>query len=47
MDLYQMFAPVRDSLRDRTEDEINRAIDEAIAGARNYGPPAANVGAEE
>jgi hypothetical protein len=42
-----MFAPVRGGLGDRAEDEINHAIGEAIAGARNDGLPAANVGTEE
>jgi hypothetical protein len=42
-----MFAPVRGSLRDLAQDEINHAIDEAIAGVRNDGLPAANVGTEE
>ena len=30
MELYEQFAPVRRSLKGRTEAEINRAIDEAV-----------------
>ena len=33
-ELYEMFAPVRESLRDRQEAEVNRAIDQAVKGAR-------------
>ena len=34
-DLYDLFAPVRESLKDVPEDEINREIDEAIAEVRS------------
>ena len=33
-DLYEMFAPVRESLEGRSEDEINQAIDEAVEEVR-------------
>jgi len=33
-ELYQLFAPVRESLRGRTEEEVNEAIDEAIEKVR-------------
>ena len=33
-EIYQMFAPVRESLKDRPEEEINEAIDEALKEAR-------------
>ena len=33
-ELYQQFAPVRRSLKARTEEEVNRAIDEAVEETR-------------
>ncbi|MDI6858832.1 MAG: AbrB/MazE/SpoVT family DNA-binding domain-containing protein [Dehalococcoidia bacterium] len=33
-DLYKAFAPVRESLKGRSEDEVNEAIDEALREAR-------------
>ena len=36
--LYEQFAPVRKSLRGRTEEEINEAIDEAVKEARAETP---------
>ena len=33
-EIYQMFSPVRESLKDRSEEEINKAIDEALKEAR-------------
>jgi len=33
-ELYDLFAPVRESLKDYTEEEINDAIDEAVREAR-------------
>ena len=33
-ELYELFAPVRESLRDRSEGEVNEAIDEALKEAR-------------
>jgi AbrB family looped-hinge helix DNA binding protein len=33
-ELYELFAPVRESLRGRTEEEVNEAIDEATRKAR-------------
>jgi len=33
-ELYEMFAPVRESLGDRSEEEVNKAIDEALREAR-------------
>jgi AbrB family looped-hinge helix DNA binding protein len=33
-ELYEEFAPVRESLRGRTEQEVNQAIDEAVEEAR-------------
>jgi len=33
-ELYETFAPVRESLGDRSEDEVNKAIDEALREAR-------------
>lgn len=34
-ELYEQFAPVRTSLRGRTEEEINEAIDEAKRSTRS------------
>jgi AbrB family looped-hinge helix DNA binding protein len=33
-ELYQQFAPVRRSLKGRTEEEVNQAIDDAVEEAR-------------
>ena len=33
-ELYEQFAPVRRSLRGRTEEEVNEAIDDAVKEAR-------------
>lgn len=33
-ELYEMFVPVRESLKDRSEEEVNEAIDEALREAR-------------
>ena len=33
-ELYELFAPVRESLRDRSEGEVNEAIDQALKEAR-------------
>ena len=33
-ELYQQFAPVRRSLKGRTEEEINQAIEEAVEESR-------------
>ena len=33
-ELYEMFAPVRESLKDRSEEEVNEAIEEALREAR-------------
>jgi AbrB family looped-hinge helix DNA binding protein len=33
-ELYEMFTPVRESLTDRSEEEVNKAIDEALREAR-------------
>lgn len=34
-ELYDLFAPVRQALQDRSEEEINEAIDEAIKEVRS------------
>jgi AbrB family looped-hinge helix DNA binding protein len=34
-ELYEQFAPVRKSLRGRTEQEVNQAIDDAVKEARS------------
>ena len=34
-ELYEMFAPVREGLEDRSEGEINEAIDEAVHEVRS------------
>ncbi len=34
-ELYRQFAPVRESLRGATEEDINRAIDEALRKSRS------------
>ena len=33
-DLYELFAPVRERLKGRTEEEINQAVDEATREVR-------------
>lgn len=33
-EMYELFAPMRESLKDRSEEEINEAIDEALAAVR-------------
>jgi AbrB family looped-hinge helix DNA binding protein len=33
-DLYKMFSPVRESIRDMREDEVNAAIDQTLKAAR-------------
>ena len=33
-DLYELFAPVREALKDVPEEEINKAIDEAVEEVR-------------
>jgi hypothetical protein len=33
-EIYELFAPVRESLKDRSEEEINNAIDEALREVR-------------
>lgn len=33
-EIYQMFTPVRESLKGRSEEEVNEAIDEALREAR-------------
>lgn len=33
-ELYELFAPVRETLKGRSEDEINEAIDEAVREVR-------------
>lgn len=33
-ELYELFAPVREALKDVPEEEINRAIDEAVEEVR-------------
>ena len=33
-EIYEMFAPVRESLKDRSEKAVNEAIDEALREAR-------------
>lgn len=35
-DLYDLFAPVREALKDVPEEEINKAIDEAVAAYRAH-----------
>jgi AbrB family looped-hinge helix DNA binding protein len=37
-ELYAMFAPVRESLKGRSEEEINQAIDEAVKEVRARRP---------
>jgi hypothetical protein len=39
LELYELFAPVRESLAPYSEDEINDAIDEAIAAVRRDRSP--------
>jgi hypothetical protein len=34
-DLYDLYAPVRDSLEGESDREINKAIDAAVRGARS------------
>jgi len=35
-ELYQQFAPVRRSLKGRTEEEVNQAIDDAVEKTRAH-----------
>jgi len=37
-ELYELYAPVREKLESKSEDEINTAIDEAVKEVRSRGP---------
>lgn len=38
-DLYALFAPVREEAQEHSEDEINQAIDQAVAATRTARQP--------